>query len=151
MQLLIMNRIKADPVRATGMLITDDLSRIAGRRIPDAQVFLTLSRLKDRGLVEPITREETVSGEVLPKKEGEKREANGPLKHSGIHNGLTEVDRSPSLKPPSAAKHKKATRFVLTGEGTQAIEAASRLLVLSGTVSFKGDDHDDQKTPPLGG
>ena len=126
-QLMILNRIKADPENATARKITDDLSKIFGERIPDAQVFVTLSRLRDRGLVNAANPEN-------PSTIGDK----------------TKTTRSPALPSKSTAQRRgrRAAIMQLTPEGVSAVEQAAAQIRLSAsaTKSLKGDRDDTTTT-----
>jgi DNA-binding PadR family transcriptional regulator len=50
-QVAIMNVITNRPDRAYGTAITDDVSRIVGRELADAQVYIALGRLEEHGLI----------------------------------------------------------------------------------------------------
>jgi len=126
-QLMILNRINADPENATARKITDDLSEIFGERIPDAQVFVTLSRLRDRGLVNAAIPKN-------PSTIGEK----------------TKITRSPALPSKSTAQRRgrRAAIMQLTPEGVSAVEQAAAQIRLSAsaTKSLKGDRDDTTTT-----
>jgi DNA-binding PadR family transcriptional regulator len=50
-QVAIMNVITNKPERAYGTAITDEVSRIVGRELADAQVYIALGRLEAHGLI----------------------------------------------------------------------------------------------------
>ena len=136
-QLMILNRIKANPENATARKITDDLSKVFGERIPDAQVFVTLSRLRDRGLVNAVTPKLSDSKRANPNKTGEKLSTIEttalPLKSSAKSHG-----RNPSAKP----RGRRAATMKLTPEGVTAVKQAALLLSGSAGKSLKGDPHE---------
>jgi hypothetical protein len=124
----------AAPDRATGMMITDDLSKIMGRPVPDAQVFLTLTRMRDRGLIEII---EPVSDDTgVTQTVGEAETSND---QSGECSGL--LAQSPSKRSRSRNR-KRAAHFKLTPQGVRAVEASAALISLSTSPSIDGDEHE---------
>lgn len=130
-QLMILNRIKADPENATARKITDDLSKIFGERIPDAQVFVTLSRLRDRGLVNAVTPENDQATATLG--------SENPTK-----------SRTTALPSKSTARNRgrRAAIMKLTPEGVSAVKQAALHIRLSAsaTTSLKGDRDDTTTT-----
>lgn len=130
-QLMILNRIKADPQNATARKITDDLSKIFGERIPDAQVFVTLSRLRDRGLVNAVTPEPD--------------QATTNLK--GANSSPSETTALPS-KSTARIRGRRAAIMKLTPEGVSAVKQAALHIRLSAsaTMSLKGDCDDTTTT-----
>jgi DNA-binding PadR family transcriptional regulator len=50
-QVAIMNVITSKPDRAYGTAITDEVSRVVGRELADAQVYIALGRLEEHGLI----------------------------------------------------------------------------------------------------
>lgn len=50
-QVAILNVIDRNPDRAYGVAITDEVSRVVGRELTDAQVYMALQRLEEHGLV----------------------------------------------------------------------------------------------------
>jgi DNA-binding PadR family transcriptional regulator len=50
-QVAILNVIDRNPERAYGTAITDDVSRVFGKELADAQVYIALRRLEEHGLV----------------------------------------------------------------------------------------------------
>lgn len=134
-QILILNRILAAPDRATGMMITDDLSKIMGRPVPDAQVFLTLSRMRDRGLIETV---EPVSKDTGTTNANEGSTVKNP--QSGDH-GPGLLAQSPSKRSRSRNR-KRAAYFKLTPLGVRAVESSAALISLSKSPSTSGDEHE---------
>lgn len=127
-QLMILNRIKANPENATARKITDDLSKIFGERIPDAQVFVTLSRLRDRGLVNAVTPKLSDSKRANPNSTGEE---------------WTSIDTTAlPLKPSAKPRGRRAATMKLTPEGVAAVKQAALLLSGSAGKSLKGDSHE---------
>jgi DNA-binding PadR family transcriptional regulator len=51
MQVAILNVIDRYPARAYGSAITDEVSRLIGKEIADAQVYVALRRLEEHGLI----------------------------------------------------------------------------------------------------
>jgi DNA-binding PadR family transcriptional regulator len=50
-QVAIMNVITNHPLRAYGIAIADQVSKLVGRDLPDAQVYVALRRLEEQGLI----------------------------------------------------------------------------------------------------
>jgi hypothetical protein len=132
-QLMILNRIKANPENATARKITDDLSKIFGERIPDAQVFVTLSRLRGRGLVNAAT----------PKLTSERANPNGD---EGEISSL-ETTALP-LKSSAKSRGRRAAIMELTPQGVAAVKQAALLLSDSADKSLKGDIYAKTTTIP---
>lgn len=116
-QLAILNRIKAKPEYSTAREITDDLSKLFGERIPDAQVFVTLARLRDRGLVEAVTPTSNESEELNEKQ-----------------RGLSPGPRIARLSTTRTSRGRRAAIMKLTPLGVEAVEQAARILLESATT-----------------
>lgn len=113
-QLAILNRLRAKPERATAREITDDLSKLFGERIPDAQVFVTLARLRDRGLVEAVTSS-AKDGDSLDEKQYE----------------LDSQPHTARLSTSRTSRGRRAATMKLTPLGVEAVEQAARILLES--------------------
>lgn len=137
-QLMILNRINADPENATARKITDDLSKIFGERIPDAQVFVTLSRLRDRGLVNAVTPENDQATTT------QRKDNSIQGKDNSILSGTTALPPNSTAR----ARGRRAATMQLTPSGVSAVKQAALQLRLSSLASksLEGDCHDQATT-----